>query len=136
MTDPTAGSDSTAGSGPSESSPGAQPGGAESAPASGGVPAGRAFRLEPTPPGLWRVVLGLAVGALAPLFGFLVGGALGSPHEGANDLMFVTLAIGIIIGGVGVLVAISGGVRLWRYFQDQQRAADEAEQTEALRAGG
>ena len=28
----------------------------------------------------------------------------------------ITIALGILIGGVGVLVALSGGARLWRHF--------------------
>ena len=38
---------------------------------------GRPVVLEPTPPGLWGVLLGVGLAALAPLFGFLIGGVLG-----------------------------------------------------------
>ena len=81
---------------------------------------GRPVVLEPTPPGTWRVLLGMAVAVLAPLFGFLVGGTLGAGTTGDSmDPMFLSLFIGIVIGGVGVLVALSGGARLWRHFHQQ-----------------
>jgi hypothetical protein len=78
---------------------------------------GRAVVLEPTPPGMWRALLGMAVAVLAPLLGFLVGGIFGAGTPGDSiDPMFLSLFIGIIIGGVGVLVALSGGARLWTHF--------------------
>lgn len=91
------------------------------------VQPGRPVVLVPTPPGLWMVLLGVAVGAIAPLFGFLIGGATGSGGEQANDPMFLALFLGIVVGGVGALVAIAGAVRLWRHFRDQ-RLEDEATQ--------
>ncbi|MEO3761036.1 hypothetical protein ABGB19_22475 [Mycobacterium sp. B14F4] len=81
---------------------------------------GRPVVLEPTPPGTWRALLGTAVAVLGPLFGFLVGGAFGAGTTGDSmDPMFLSLFIGIVIGGVGVLVALSGGARLWRHFHRQ-----------------
>ncbi|KUI22760.1 hypothetical protein AU193_10710 [Mycobacterium sp. GA-1285] len=81
---------------------------------------GRPVVLEPTPPGLWRALLGTAVAVLAPLFGFLVGGIFGAGTTGDSvDPMFLSLFAGIVIGGLGVLVALSGGARLWRYFHRQ-----------------
>jgi hypothetical protein len=81
---------------------------------------GRRVVLEPTPPGMWRVLLGLAVAALAPLAGFLVGGIFGAGQIGDKvDPMFLSLFVGIIIGGIGVLVALSGGARLWRHYHRQ-----------------
>lgn len=90
-----------------------------------GIPAGRAVRLVPTPPGLWRVVLGLFAGALAPLFGFLVGGSLGADPDSPTNPMFIGLFVGIVVGGVAVLVAVSGAVRLWRHFHDQALESDD-----------
>ena len=85
--------------------------------------AGRPVVLEPTPPGLWRALLGTAVAVLAPLFGFLVGGVFGAGMTGEPvDPMFLSLFTGIVIGGVGVLVALSGGARLWRHFHRQDAA--------------
>lgn len=93
----------------------------------GEVPRGRPVRLEPTPAGLWRVLLGVGVAALAPLFGFLIGGAMGSARPGANDPMVVALFLGIVVGGIGVLVALNGGMRLWRTSRDKRLAAEQAE---------
>ncbi|ULE35488.1 hypothetical protein K3G64_04870 [Mycobacterium sp. IDR2000157661] len=76
--------------------------------------------LEPNPPGLWRALLGSAVAALGPLFGFLIGGTFGAGTTGDSiDPMFLSLFVGILVGGVGVLVAFSGGARLWRHFHGQ-----------------
>lgn len=81
---------------------------------------GRPVVLEPTPPGLWRALLGGSVAVLAPLFGFLVGGMIGAGEPGdAVDPLFLALFIGIAIGGIGVLVALSGGARMWRHFHHQ-----------------
>lgn len=78
---------------------------------------GRPVVLEPTPSGMWRALLGTAVAVLAPLLGFLVGGSFGAGTVGESiDPMFISLFTGIVIGGVGVLVALSGGARLWRHF--------------------
>ncbi len=84
---------------------------------------GRPVVLEPTPPGLWRALLGTAVAVLAPLFGFLVGGMFGAGMVGESvDPMFLSLFTGIVIGGIGVLVAISGGARLWRHLHRQDES--------------
>ena len=83
----------------------------------GAAEPGRPVILEPTPPGMWRALLGMAVAVLAPLLGFLVGGILGVGTVGDSiDPMVLSLFIGIIIGGVGLLVALSGGARLWTHF--------------------
>lgn len=78
-------------------------------------PPGRPVLLEPTPPGLWAVILGATVAVLAPLFGFLVGAALG-PGDGGTAMspLFLWLFVGVIIGGVGVIAALTGGWRLYR----------------------
>jgi hypothetical protein len=90
---------------------------------------GRPVVLEPSPPGLWRALLGGAVAVLAPLLGFLVGGIFGAGTAGDSmDPMFLSLFIGIVIGGVGVLVALSGGARLWTHFHRE----DAAEPTDRL----
>jgi len=83
----------------------------------GAAEPGRPVILEPTPPGMWRALLGMAVAVLAPLLGFLVGGILGVGTVGDSiDPMVLSLFIGIIIGGIGLLVALSGGARLWTHF--------------------
>lgn len=84
------------------------------------VQPGRPVVLLPNPPGLWRTLLGSAVAALGPLFGFLIGGTFGAGTTGDSiDPMFLSLFIGIVIGGIGVLVAFSGGAQLWRHFHRQ-----------------
>ena len=81
---------------------------------------GRPVVLEPNPPGMWRTLVGLAVAVLAPLFGFLVGGTFGAGTVGDSiDPMFLSLFIGIVVGGIGTLVALSGGARLWRHFHEE-----------------
>ncbi|BBY44137.1 hypothetical protein [Mycolicibacterium celeriflavum] len=87
---------------------------------------GRPVVLESNPPGLWRALLGLAVGVLAPLFGFLVGSIFGAGATGDSvDPMFLSLFAGIVIGGIGLLVALSGGARLWRHFHRQDAVESE-----------
>lgn len=78
---------------------------------------GRPVVLEPTPPGMWQALLGLAVAVLAPLFGFLVGGMVGVGESGDSvDPMFLSLFTGIVIGGIALLVAFAGGARWWRHL--------------------
>lgn len=93
---------------------------------------GRPVVLEPTPPGMWRVLLGTAVAVLAPLFGFLVGGMFGAGTTGDTvDPMFLSLFTGIVIGGIGVLVAIAGGARLWRHFHQKNAAETDVSEPSA-----
>lgn len=79
-------------------------------------PPGRPVILEPTLPGLWSVILGVSVAVLAPLFGFLVGSAMG-PGDGGTDMspLFMGLFVGVVIGGIGVIAALAGG---WRMYRD------------------
>src|SRR5690606_41476456 len=61
---------------------------------------GRPVVLEPTPPGMWGMMLGTAVAVLAPLFGLLVGGMFGPGTTGDTaDPAFVTLCTGIVLCG-------------------------------------
>ncbi|HEY9265477.1 MAG TPA: hypothetical protein VIQ11_12820 [Mycobacterium sp.] len=77
---------------------------------------GRRVVLEPTPPGLWFALLGGALAVLAPLLGFLVGGAFGAGEATDSvDPMFLSLFLGIVVGGAGVLVALVGVKRLWKH---------------------
>ena len=96
-----------------------QHGGDEAAPEPG-----RRVVLEPTPPGTWRALLGLGLAVLAPLFGFLFGGIFGAGEPGDKvDPMFLSLFIGIVIGGIGVLVALGGVARLWTHYHEDDVAA-------------
>lgn len=88
---------------------------------------GRPVVLVPTPPGLWMVLLGVFVAMLAPLFGFLWGGTFGS---GADDQVlspiYIGLFVGVLVGAVGVVVALFGGVRLYRHNHAAGMAEDDA----------
>lgn len=79
------------------------------------VQPGRDIVLEPLPRGTWQVILGVVVAALAPLGGFLVGSMIGvgDPDAPVNP-MFLSLFIGIVIGGVGAAAALLGGIRLYK----------------------
>lgn len=91
-----------------------------------GVPAGRRVVLEPTPPGFWPTVLGVIIAALAPLFGFLAGSMMGAPSEQhVFGPMYVALYVGVMIGAVGVVLALVGGRRL--YLHHQRRQPPEAD---------
>jgi len=87
---------------------------------------GRTVRLVPTPPGFWRLVLGVCTAAFAPLFGFLLGSLTGSPESGSIlDPLYWGLFAGFIVGGLGVAVAVVGGWRLWSH----RRARNGQEQS-------
>ncbi|MCV7150464.1 hypothetical protein [Mycolicibacterium pyrenivorans] len=91
---------------------------------------GRRVVLESTPPGLWLALLGGALAVLAPLLGFLVGSVFGvGETTDSVDPMFLSLFIGIVVGGVGVLVALAGVNRLWKH----SRNADAADEDSRLR---
>ncbi len=87
--------------------------------------AGRPIRLEPTAPGFWAVTIGVVLAALAPLFGFLFGVMTGrSADTGLFSPLYWGLFTGVVIGGAGVLLAVFGGVRMWKHAQ-AGRAAEE-----------
>jgi hypothetical protein len=76
---------------------------------------GRPIRLEPTPPGLWLMIGGAAVTALAPLFGFLIGSM--SDETGADGRYgprYEWLFAGFVVGGLGAAVMLYG---VYRYFR-------------------
>lgn len=88
------------------------------------VPApGRPVRLVPTPPGFWLTLIGVALAAIAPLFGFLIGSTLGSTSDdGLLSPLYWGLFIGVVIGGIGVLMAVFGGLRIWRNSRGRRRS--------------
>lgn len=93
--------------------------------------ASRPIRLAPTAPGFWPLTLGVCIAALAPLFGFLVGVTTGRPDGDALfGPLYWGLFTGIVIGGIGVLMAVVGGVRLWRH-QQRTRAEDTVRTVDA-----
>lgn len=87
-------------------------------------PPGRPVRLVPTPPGFWRLVLGLCLATFAPLFGFLIGSMTGSPGPGTEmNAQYWGLLAGFVLGGLGVAVSILGIWRLWGHYR--RRATTE-----------
>ena len=96
------------------------------------IPApGRRVVLEPTPPGLWTLILGFSIAVLAPWFGFLVGSAMGAGDADANfSPLYLALFIGVVIGGIGVVIALLGGRRIYR----DRRAASAADADAAQEA--
>lgn len=83
------------------------------------IPApGRPIRLVPVAPGFWMTTIGVCIAALAPLFGFLFGVMTGRP-EGTTLLgpVYWGLFVGVVLGGLGVLLAVVGGIRLWRHYR-------------------
>ncbi|WP_394214100.1 hypothetical protein [Brachybacterium vulturis] len=80
------------------------------------VPPGRPVRLEPTPPGFWRVLLGAIVTVLAPLFGILVGTSVGAPASGgAMDPLYWGFFLGGLLGLLGLVSAVFGAASLIRH---------------------
>ncbi len=80
---------------------------------------GRPIDLVPAPPGMWRVLIGAGFALLGPLFGFLVGSAMGV-GDGVSNLtpLQVALFVGFAVGGVGVLVALTGARMLYLFTRD------------------
>ncbi len=85
-------------------------------------PPGRPVRLVPTPPGFWRLVLGICVAAFAPLFGFLIGSIMGTPEPGAGmSGQYLGLFVGFVLGGLGLGTAILGIRRLFVHYRRRDR---------------
>lgn len=77
---------------------------------------GRPVRLEPTPPGFWRVMLGAVVAVLSPLFGILVGTSVGDPGGGgAMDPLYWGFFLGGLLGLFGLVAAVFGAASLIRH---------------------
>lgn len=78
---------------------------------------GRGLELVPLPPGAGVLGLGLVLAALAPLLGFLGGSMIGTKGPGTVNPMYLSLFGGFVVGGLGVLLAGYGGLRLYRHLQ-------------------
>ena len=61
------------------------------------------------------IIIGTAVALFAPLTGFL-GGTIVGPSGAVGDLdpLFLWLFVGMVIGGIGGVVAIMGALRWTR----------------------
>jgi hypothetical protein len=68
-------------------------------------------------PGFWMTVLGGILAVLAPLAGFLGGSTTGAATAERSATLGVWLSVGLVVGGLGVLVAFVGGTRWWRAAQ-------------------
>lgn len=98
-------------------------------------PPGRRVVLEPTPPGLWTLILGFSMAVLAPLFGFLVGSAIGTGNDGDNlNPIYLALFVGVVLGGIGVLIALLGGRRMYRDRRAAHATSDRADEPVELDA--
>lgn len=88
-------------------------------------PPGRRVRLVPAPPGLTLLLLGVAIAALSPLLGFLIGSGAGSGDGDVTLLpIYWGLLGGVVVGGGGVLLAVLGGLRLWRHVRPKEADVD------------
>lgn len=84
------------------------------------APPGRPVRLEPTPPGFWRLVLGGIVALLAPFFGILVGSGLGTQDTASRMVpLYWGFFIGGLIGALGLVLAGFGAARLVRHARSK-----------------
>ena len=75
--------------------------------------AGRQVKLTPVPPGIWLIIGGGLVAALAPMIGVLIGSVIGTTTD-KDDLSPIYLCLfgGIAIGGLGVGAVLLGARRV------------------------
>lgn len=86
---------------------------------------GRGMVLTPVPPGGSLLVLGLVLATLAPLAGFLGGSMIGIKDDAASSIspLYLSLFVGIVLGGFGLILAGFGGLRLYRHLRSQSPKA-------------
>jgi hypothetical protein len=86
---------------------------------------GRRVRLEPTPPGFWRVLLGVIAALLAPLFGILIGSTVGTRDSvtGMEALYWGFLG-GALVGGLGLVMAGLSALTLIRHARAGREAGN------------
>lgn len=89
------------------------------------APPGRPVHLEPTPPGLWRVLLGVVVALLAPFFGILIGSGMGVEDSAIRmQPLYWGFFSGGLIGILGLVAAGMGAMTLIRHTRAKNRAED------------
>lgn len=87
---------------------------------------GRPVRLVPTPAGFWRVVGGIAVAMLGPLFGILIGSTMGSPEAASRmDPLYWGFFIGCVVGALGLVSMGLGAMALVRGSRGRSSAPEE-----------
>ena len=88
---------------------------------------GRGIELQPLAPGAWTLIVGGCIAVLAPLFGFLVGTTFGRGGDDAVlNPIYLGLFLGVVVGGVGVLIALWGGWRIFHRRRDDRITGMEA----------
>jgi hypothetical protein len=82
---------------------------------------GRGIELTPVPPGGSLLVLGVVLAVLGPLGGFLAGSMvdIGDATQRVSP-MFLYLFAGFVLGGLGLILAGFGGLRLLRHVRASQ----------------
>lgn len=86
------------------------------------APPGRPVRLEPTPPGFWRVLLGAILALLAPFFGILIGSSVGTPDADSRmDPLYWGFFIGGLVGVLGLVAVGFGVATLVRHARSRNR---------------
>lgn len=80
-------------------------------------------------PGVRAMVLGSLLAVLAPLAGFLGGSMVGDAGSAAGlSPLFLWMFVGLLVGGVGGVIAILGALRWTRTRHDNDSAQARAEQ--------
>lgn len=98
------------------------------------VEPGRRVRLEPTPPGFWRILIGLAIALLAPFFGILAGSGMGVDADAERmSPLYWGFFLGGLIGAAALVMAAAGLMTLLRHNRGALTGVGDPEGREDLR---
>lgn len=97
--------------------------------------AGRPVTLEPLPPGWWPLIGGGILAALGPLFGFLVGSMIGRGDGEGLSPLYIWMLVGLLIGGVGALMALMGGHTIYDRSREARESPDDPDDPASPPAG-